>query len=179
MDSDNILMELVQSGDKQSFDELVTKHRVKAIAFANSFVHNLQTSEDIVQECFIKIYLYRDSYKPTHTFKTFLFTLIRNKAIDDIRKKKPTELTGQEMSSSKTLEELYIDKEQRQIVFEILGGLQKDYKTALYLYAVENMSYSEIAKTMNKTIPQIKILIYRARKKLKTNYERVDDNENK
>lgn len=174
-----MLMTELQNGDKQALNQLVITHRVQAIAFANSFVHDLQIAEDIVQECFIKVYLYRDNYKFTYTFKTYLFTLIRNKSIDDLRKTKTVQLTGKEFSTSKSLEELYIDKEQRQKVFEILNGLQKDYKTALYLYAVQNMRYADIAKTMNKTVPQVKIIIYRARKKLKNKYEGVDDNENR
>ena len=46
-----------------------------------------------------------------------------------------------------------------------MTALKKEYRDVLYLYAVEDLSYQEIAVRLNKPLPQIKILIYRARKK--------------
>ncbi|MBB6630339.1 sigma-70 family RNA polymerase sigma factor [Clostridium algidicarnis] len=58
-------------------------------------------------------------------------------------------------------------KEELQHSIEVLNKLNEDYRIAFYLYEVEGFSYKEIAEIMHKSLPQIKITIYRARKKLR------------
>lgn len=170
MRDDNELMLRVQRGDKVAFDEIVLSHRVSAVSFAYGFVKDIDISEDIVQDCFVKIYINRLDYKPLHTFKAYLFTLIRNKCIDYLRKNAVYQSVDigsiEELSDGNSPEEIVIKKERTDKIFEILNGLRDNYKTALYLFAVEELSYKEIAGVMQKTVPQIKIIIFRARKKL-------------
>ncbi len=178
MHEDNILMERTQNGDKTAYESLVLKHRKKSIEFANSFLLNLSTAEDVVQECFAKVYINRHLYKPTYSFKTYLFTIIRNRCIDELRKEKHRTTVNIDdiyhVSDGSTPEQQLLTKETSQTIFTMLNSLQDNYKTALYLFAVDGMSYKQIAKVMQKTVPQVKILIFRARKKLKLLYEGVD-----
>ncbi len=85
---DNILMEETNRGNKEAFERLVLKHRKKAIGFAFSFLKDVHMAEDIVQESFAVIYINRSKYEPKNTFKTFLFTIIKNRCIDYWRKNK-------------------------------------------------------------------------------------------
>ncbi len=105
---DNALMQFVQQGDRTAFETLMIKHRVAATYFANSFIHDIDISEDIVQESFISVYMSRMNYKPIHTFKTYLFTVVRNHAIDYLRKKKTTMAWMIIMISHRTLAVLMI-----------------------------------------------------------------------
>lgn len=175
MYDDNELMALVQAGDQQAYEKLVLKYRLKAIAFANSFVHDPYTAEDIVQECFVKIYIKRTSYRPTYAFNTYLFTAIRNSCIDFLRANKSLQKVSrhslEKLCDGNTPEEVVGNAEDRQHIFEVLNQLHGDYRTALYLYAVADFSYKDIARTMKKNVPQVKILLYRARKKFKKQYE--------
>ncbi|ASA23838.1 hypothetical protein B9T62_25490 [Paenibacillus donghaensis] len=180
MADDNELMARVQTGDKQAYEELVLRYRMKAIAFAASFVRDLYTAEDIVQECFVKVYLRRASYRPDYSFHTYLFTVIRNQCIDYLRASKTrhkmdAELAD-ELSDGHTPEEILANRENTKQIYEALNQLEGDYKTALYLFAIADFSYKEIASTMSKTVPQIKILLYRARKKFKNQYKGVEIN---
>ncbi len=178
MYDDNQLMKQVQTGDKSAFEAIVLRYRLSAIQFANSFVFDIFAAEDIVQDCFIKIYLNRMNYEFSHTFKTFLFTIVRNKSIDYLRKNKAQRLVNldsiHEIEELNSQEDIFLKKEMSNRIFKILKSLKDDYKTALYLFAIEEMSYKEIAKIMQKTIPQIKITIFRARKKLKKLFEGDD-----
>lgn len=174
MCDDNELMDMVQNGDRKAFETLVLKYRTQAITFANSMVMNFHTAEDIVQECFAKIYINRERYKPTFTFKTYLFTVIRNHSIDTLRKAKYKKEVSIESAFDvaflETPEKVVLKEENKETVFAILNHLKDDYKIALILYAVYEMSYKDIALVMQKTAPQIKIIIYRARQKLKNLY---------
>jgi len=170
-DEDNDLMEQVKNDDKSAYEILIIKHRAKAINFAYSFICDVYEAEDIVQECFVKVYINRIEYKPSHTFKTYLFTVIRNTCIDYLRQNKKSRMINlddiAELSNNITLENLIIKKECMSAIFEHFDKLPEDYKTALYLFAVDEMNYEQIGKIMRKSLPQVKIIIHRARKKLK------------
>ena len=188
MQDDNSLMELVKNGDKEAYNEIVRRHRAAAISFAYSFFLDIHAAEDIVQDVFVNIYVKRDSYKPVCGFKTFLFRAVRNKSIDYLRRMKlrktvdindiaesATELTGKLISRSP--EDEFIQDEKIKFIFDLMNGLKDNYRTALYLFAVEGASYDEIAGIMKKSMAQVKILIYRARKKIKSQYAEVYGNE--
>ena len=171
---DNRLMELVKTGDREAFDKLVTKHRVSAISFAYSFVYDLYTAEDVVQDVFVSIYLKRESYRPVFKFSTFLFKAVRNKCIDYLRKAKIRTTVDMDIIAELvncSAEEAFLQTEKEKNIFELMNALKDDYKTALYLFAIEGVCYEDIAKIMKKTVPQIKILIFRARKKIKNQYQ--------
>jgi RNA polymerase sigma-70 factor (ECF subfamily) len=181
-DEDNILMEKVKNNDKSAYETLVIKHRAKAINFAYSFISDLYESEDIVQECFAKVYINRIEYKPLNTFKTYLFTVIRNSCIDYLRKNKKIRTINlddiSEISDNIAPEDSFIQTERITKIFKHLESLPDDYKTALYLLAFDEMTYEEIAKVMQKSIAQVKVIIHRARKKLKKLCEGDDIFEN-
>jgi RNA polymerase sigma-70 factor (ECF subfamily) len=164
-------MEKVKNGDKSAYETLVIKYRAMAINFAYSFICDLYEAEDIIQECFVKIYIHRTEYKPSHTFKTYLFTVIRNTCIDYLRKNKNRRTVNindiTEISTNITPENSVIQTERMNTIFKHLDSLPDDYKTALYLLAINEMTYNEISKVMQKSIPQVKIIIHRARKKIK------------
>jgi len=173
-EEDLALMERVKVGDQKAFEALVIRHRTKAVCFAYSFVSDLYEAEDIVQECFAGIYVNRMSYKPLCSFKTYLFTVIRNACIDYLRwaKKNFTVALDDIPDTPNPMADVvpddsFIKTERMAAIFRHLDSLPKDYRTALYLLAVDDMPYNEIAAIMRKSLPQVKIIIHRARKKLK------------
>lgn len=170
MGDDKSLMHRFQKGDKEAFEELILKYRDNAVNFAIRFVHDYYTAEDIVQECFAYLYVNRDKYNIKFSFKTYLFTMIKNKSIDYIRKwnrvSPCSEVEITEINTN-TPEEIYILKEDHEEINDKIKKLKHDYRTVIYLIDYEGFTYKETSRIMKKTVSQIKILIYRARKKLK------------
>jgi RNA polymerase sigma-70 factor (ECF subfamily) len=82
MDEDSALIKSFLKGNNESFERLVIIHRAKALSFAQRYLHDMYAAEDIVQESFADIYVYRERYKDRYSFKTYLFTIIRNKSVD-------------------------------------------------------------------------------------------------
>ena len=130
-------------------------------------------AEDIAQDVFAYIYVYKEKYDLNYSFKTFIYTLGKNKAIDQIRKLSKSKLMNFDAESEylfpdgESIEEKVIREEETRKVLKSLKKLKPDYERALYLLAFENFTYSEIAKILGKTLPQTKVLIYRARKALR------------
>lgn len=163
-------MEQVRSGDKKAFEELVLLHRKSAIGFAYRLIKDSYLSEDIVQESFAAIYINRNTYKPKNSFKTFLFAIVRNKCIDYLRKNNgiistdyyEMNLASEDLSPDKLIEH----KQKLAHAKKLLDKLKTEYRTAFYLYEYDGFSYKEIAEIMGKSLPQVKIIIYRARNKI-------------
>lgn len=172
-DEDSALIKKFLSGDNESFERLVLIHRAKALSFAQRYVHDMYTAEDIVQESFADIYVYRERYKDKYSFKTYLFTIIRNKSIDFIRKNKNIFVNENTDSiEASNLEENFLKKEQITAVRSKINELRDDYKTIIYLIEYYNFTYEEAGRVMGRNIGQIKILVYRARQKLKAMLEK-------
>ncbi|MDF2519474.1 MAG: polymerase, sigma-24 subunit, subfamily [Clostridia bacterium] len=165
--TDEQLLKSFQSGDKEGFEELIIKYRANAVAFARQLTGDAVMAEDIAQESFADFYVNRARYDGRCSFKTYLFAIIKHKAIDYLRRKRPVNLDEHLESGEFTPEEAYLEKEQKRLLKNALELLNNDYKTAIYLIEYEELSYQEAAKVMNKNPAQMKILIFRARKKLK------------
>lgn len=167
MHEDHKLMGQVKQGDKKAYEILVRKYRKSCTGFASQILNDEYLAEDVVQDCFAKIYILRDRYKNTGSFKTYLFTMIRNRSIDYIRKQKYVKIMSNidiiNNISTKSTEEIYIEREKIKGFHDQLKIMQDDYKQMMYLYAVEELSYEEIAKVMKQTKAQVKIKLYRAR----------------
>ncbi len=173
MPDDNELMKKVKAGCRESFEYLVLKYRPNALAFAKRYVKCSEAAQDVVQESFASLYVNKDKYDNRCTFKTYLFSIVKNKSIDYLRKNKRLVFMEVIKEDENTPEEIFFKKEIRNIVREKIMKLNEDYKTALYLIEYEDMSYREAAEIMGKNLVQIKSVIYRARCKLKKMLEDV------
>lgn len=169
MEEDLKLMQSVKKGNRESFEKLIIKYRKVSISFCQTLIHDYYQAEDIVQESFAYIYVYNDRYNEKYSFKTYLFTIIRNKSIDYIRKNHAVSLSDiPETVSFNNTEDIILRKEKINLVRQKICELKDDYKTVIYLIDFYNFSYKDAAKIMGKSLVQTKILIYRARKKLKS-----------
>lgn len=168
--NDHELMERVKQGDKEAYEVLVLKYRQAGIAFSKQIVKDEYLAEDVVQDCFANIYIIRHRYNNRASFKTYLFTLIKNRSIDYLRKQKETaklcNLDELSYAASST-EQVYIEKERLDTIYRYLNQMKGESGQMLYLYAVEDLSYDEIARVMKQSKAQVKIKLYRARQKLK------------
>lgn len=170
---DSILVQEFQNGHDESFEQLIIKHRSKALSFALRYVKDMYIAEDIVQESFADIYVYKERYKNIYTFKTYLFTIVRNKSVDFIRKNNKVYVYEElEEGAISSPEEGYIKKESSMLIRQMVNELSDDYRTIIYLIEYYDFTYAEAAKIMGKNVGQIKILVYRARQKLKAMLER-------
>lgn len=160
-------------GDTAGFENLVLRYRKPLTLFIQTYLKDIHLSEDIAQDTFADIFVHRERYNIGNGFKTYLYTIGKNKAIDKIRKEHRIisyadipEDTEQIRLSEPLLEEV-IRKEDAGLMYKCLIKLKKDYKRVIILIDFMDMSYVEAAKVMNKTTPQIKVLIHRARQSLK------------
>jgi RNA polymerase sigma-70 factor (ECF subfamily) len=86
LESDERLMLRFQAGDVQAFEELVRRHRTPVFSFLLRLTGDRGRAEDLCQETFLRVVKAADGWEPRATFRTWVFALARNLAIDEARR---------------------------------------------------------------------------------------------
>lgn len=73
-------------GNKEAFDKIMDKHRKNVIYFINSFIKNIDISEELAQDVFVYILINRKEYDFKYSMKTYLYTIARSRAINYLKK---------------------------------------------------------------------------------------------
>ena len=91
--SDEQLMMLFQGGNENAYIELVNRYKDKLINFIFNYLGDIESSEDVVQETMIKLYQKKHYYKEIAKFSTWLYTIAKNLANTELRKRKQRKTT--------------------------------------------------------------------------------------
>lgn len=172
---DQLDYEAFLSGDNNGFENLLLRYKDMLIAFIMRYVGNLHTAEDISQDVFAEVFVFKDRFNPEKNFKTYIYTIAHHKAVDYIRKN--SRLTQIEESFSdenygenfedKILDNICSSEENRRL-YAAIGKLKKNYADVVYLVYFENLSCEQAAHALEITTASLKVILHRARKKLKT-----------
>lgn len=158
-------------GNKDAFNQIILRYRKVLISFLWRYVKNIEIAEDLAQDTFLYMYINKKEYDFKYSLKTYLFTVAKCRAINWIKKEKKNlkeEFDEKYMTNSNIvdLDENLTKKENIKAIYNSMLKLKTEYETVIYLKDFQGMSYKEICKIMNKTMPQVKILLHRARKAL-------------
>ncbi len=184
LDPDVALMLRVRDDDAVAFEMLVDRHQGKIQRFMQGWVNNVQQSEDLAQDVFLRVYKARKTYMPTAKFTTWLYRIANNIASNHIRdnaNRREYQLSRNENTTSTgvIIENIAIapsgfqpsrsleHAERSSIILQGLQALGERQRTALMLSKFEGMSYQEISETMGLSVQAIKSLLSRARISLK------------
>lgn len=171
---DNQLVARVQAGDDQAFAVLVERYQRDVYNLAYRMLSNVAEAEDAAQEAFLRAYKHLSRYDPSRSFKTWLLSITSNHCIDRLRKRRLKWLPLDEplpphpaLTSRETgPEDSLIESERSAQVQALLGELAPDYRAAVVLRYWYDMSYAEIAETLETTESAIKSRLFRARQML-------------
>ena len=157
-------------GDDDALGEIVDLYREGLILFIYRYVANLADAEDLAEDVFVELIVNPERYGFRSSLKTYIFTLGRNKAVDFVRKqsrirpaREPEERLA-ELADIHTLESHVIRGEENRRLYEALDSIKEDYRTALHLVYLEELSYKEAAGVMKKTPKQLENLVSRGKK---------------
>lgn len=182
-DPDVRLMLQVRDGSAAAFEELMLRYQNRLVTVLEHLVGNREQAEDLAQEVFLRVYRARHTYVPGSKFSTWLFT-IANNLVSNARRSRSRRrevhleadsgplgtnpLERMALAASGQMPTRQADKaEMRDIVRASLSALSERQRLAVLLNKFEDMSYAEIAETMNLSPQAIKSLLSRARVNLK------------
>lgn len=163
-------------GDDNGLIEIIDEYHEGMSLYLNSIVNNMCLADDIVQETFVKLAIKKPPFRGKCSFKTWLFTIARNCAVDHLRKnQKISDLSLDEylvISDVTDTEKEYFKEEQKKELYRAMKRLNPEYYQVLYLMYFEDLDTSDIARIMHKAKRQVSDLIFRARKSLRSELER-------
>lgn len=166
-------------GDDKGIAEIVGDYKDGLILYLNGYVNNIFIAEELTEDTFFRLITKKPKYLGKSTFKSWLYAIGRNAAVDFIRHNSkllnvPIDDMENHLSEEQSLEQSYIKEERKIKVHKALSELAPDYRTILWLIYFEGFSNKEAAVILKKNERQIKNLLYRAKQSLKSELEKED-----
>jgi len=180
-DADTELMLSVREGDDEAFATLVRRFQSRVVGLAYRYIGDRESAEDLAQEAFLRVYKARERYEPRAKFSTWLYRIVVNLCLNEIRWRKGRPAmalaVATETSSNLNVEvsdngepepiQMMQDAELADTLREIIGTLPENQRIAILLNKYEGLSYLEVAESMELSVMAVKSLLTRARVKIK------------
>lgn len=177
---DGELMLALQNGRDVALDQLMKRHKQPLFHFVTRYTRDEDTSYDIVQEAFFRVYDRAETYNPAYRFKTWLYQIALNLCRDYARKKKLQSVLSLDawtddedkgslhdiLASGENIESLTEHRQTLKLLEKQIDKLPHKLKTALILFALEDYSQEECARILGVTPKTVETRVYRARKLL-------------
>lgn len=176
--SDETLLTQAGAGDPEALDELFRRYRLLAYRVAHRLLGNEADALDAVQEAFVKALVHLPSFQGRSSFKTWMLRVVSNAALDLGRQRGRRETLSMDALGPKFREEceplLEPDpgrelhrRDLRRKLHEALAQLSPAQRQTFVLHAEADLSYREVAETLDISIGTVMSRLYYARQRLR------------
>ena len=174
---EELILEFQKHNTERAFEILVQRYKNPLTNFVFRFLGDYEACVDIVQETFVKVYRYKDSYSTIAKFSTWIYTIAGNLARTEYQRRKRRRVFsinsyGENKENYDIPDENYrpdvaTDSEIKdEIIQKALLKVSNAYMEAVILRDVQGLSYEEIAEIMKITVGTVKSRINRGRAQL-------------
>ncbi len=168
----NLILAIAERQSKDAFILLFEKVSSKLKAYAIRCGANSADAEEIVQECLLIVWRKAKTFNPqTASAITWLYTIVRNKRIDFIRKQRPDLICSDDLWPEPETEDLenHVESDLNAIIVRtLIHELPEEQRQIVFKVYFEGKSHSEIAGELNLPLGTIKSRLRLAMKKLDT-----------
>jgi RNA polymerase sigma-70 factor, ECF subfamily len=166
--SDEQLVIMYREGATDALETLLVRHADSIYNFVFRLVGNREEAQDITQETSVKAWKNIDRFDVAVKWKTWVYAIARNTAIDHLRKKRSLTFSDTELTSGENPaidnqkdegplpDKLAMQIEDNVLLEQAITRLSPLYREVLYLYYYEDMTLQEIATLSGKPIDTIK-----------------------
>ena len=157
------------AGDESGLRALMERYGDSLTLYINGYLHDVHESEDIMIEAFSRIITKRP-HLVGGGFRPYLYKIARNLSLRHLERSRRVfslENLDLEPEDRKRVDATVFSTDTARIVRGCLGGLPADYREALYLVYIEDMSYEQAATVMGKSRKQIDNLVARGKVAMK------------
>jgi RNA polymerase sigma-70 factor (ECF subfamily) len=180
--SEKNLIHLAQKGDHNAFAKLVDEHQRYVYNLALRVVKDENEALDLTQETFVRAWTALPNFKGQSQFRTWLYRIVTNLCYnrlpnlrrslndlgDDVMEEIPEpnfNIPAQEFESNETRKHLH----------QAMEDLDENYRLLITLRYQNELSYEEIASTLNLTLGTVKTGIFRAKEQLRKKLVQLED----
>ncbi len=177
---DDDLVVRAGQGDVEAFGVLLDRHQGAVYRYCWRIFRNHHTAEDLAQEFFVKLFRNAAKYEPSGHFTTFMYRVLTNLCFDALRRRKRRKSTeslqldpvlseGTELEPEAPefdLDAGLVRLEAGDAVHNALEALPEHVRKAVELREFEGLSYREIARVLDLSLNEVKVILHRGRKML-------------
>jgi len=177
--TDEDLMRRTQEGDKQAFSILYERYSSSVLSYLYRMLGNVEDVESVGQEVFLRAFRFAQTYRYPQKFSTWLFTITRNLAINNARRRKRSpvrnvtelNLEGFDMSGDprKVATRATDDVEKQEEIARVLAALDdlpSDQKEVIVLGVFQDLSYAEMEAITGTKAVTLRSRMFHGLKKL-------------
>ncbi|WP_273566440.1 RNA polymerase sigma factor [Maribacter halichondriae] len=154
-----------QSGDKKALSLLVERHHLKLCRHVCWFLHDMDASKDVVQDCWGTIIKKLDGLNDPNAFGSWAMSIVTRKSLNELNKR------TREREKLKAIVTVEIDEDavnEKNADIEkmkhAINGLTKDQQIVLRLFYTQEYSLKEIGYILNISVGTVKSRLFHARK---------------
>lgn len=182
--NDQELVNLIRSGNKDLFSEVVLRYEPKISRYIKKFIWDRDDLDDVIQNVFTKSYVYLNTYDDKQSFNSWLYRIAHNEAINFLKKSKPKDISFIDidtfmpfLSSGDGADDKTLIRENRELIDKHLNSLESKYREVIVLYFYEDLDYNEISEILKIPKSTVGVRLGRAKQKLKTILEENKNHE--
>jgi len=172
--TDHELMLEVRNGSVEKLGRLFERHHKYLYNFFLRSLGDRVTSEDLVQEVFLRILNYRHTYRPDGEFLPWLFAIARNARIDHYRNQDKivvySEAVSKHATDASDPESDASHQGDVAILQQALAQLTPEKREALILSRFQDLRYQDIGKILGCSVNAVKVRVFRALQDLRENF---------
>jgi len=175
IETDQFYIDKISAGDTKAFAVLVNRYRNMVFTLTIQMLKNREEAEEVSQDTFVKIYKHLNKFKGDSKFSTWVYRIAYNACLDRIKtykKHKNTvgidEFPENQVKTLETAFDLMERSDREKSVKDCLQLLPEDDATIITLFYFEELSLTEISKIVGIEPNNVKVKLFRARKRLAT-----------
>jgi RNA polymerase sigma-70 factor, ECF subfamily len=164
---DSFLVKGILQGNKNVFSFIFTHYYTDLVIFANTFLKNRETSEELVQDVFLKLWENRDEIMICSSLKSYLIKSVQNRCIDTIRHDKikhnyHSVILKHPVLFENDTEDYIFHSDLKKNLAIALNKLPEEVSRAYYMNRFEDHTYDEIAEKLQVSVRTVEVRISKA-----------------
>ena len=171
----------LRAGIEDAYEELIARYQQPVYSIVYRLLGNPNDASDVVQEVFLKVFRRIASFRGQSSLRTWIYRIAVNEAHNHYRwftrhccrevgmengAERPYSLESAPDPGRSPFEHA-LDRENRTLIEEALGRINPDFRTAVVLRDIENLSYEEIGEILQLSLGTVKSRILRGREALR------------
>lgn len=173
MDSIQGQIHIIEKLDKKSFEILFKQYFSVLCQFARKYVRDLDTSKEIVHDCFVSFWDKRETIDLSKPVKTYLFTSVHNRCLNHIRNNKKFDQNVEnfellDLSHHHIASDSLVEQEVSSQIHKAIESLPEKCKEIFKMSRFEDMKYKDIAEKLNLSVKTVEAQMSKALQVMRT-----------
>lgn len=183
-DTESALIENAQKGDQDAFAELVNEHQRYVYNLTLRILRDENEALDLAQETFVRAWSALPNFRGQSRFRTWLYRIATNlcynrlptlrRSLNELGEEIVEELSNPDPRSVNPAYKLE-KRELREYLFQAVDNLDEKYRLLIALRYQDELSYDEIASTLNLPLGTVKTGLFRAKARLRSALENYEE----